>query len=878
MKNIKSKNKTLHLTSLYSCISIAILSSISTPLLAQETQNTDADVETIVVTGVRGSLSRSISAKRSENSVVDALSAESMGDFPDLNIAEALQRISGVTINRIEGEGQQVTVRGLAPEFTRVTLNGQTVTSGGGREVDLDIFAAEVFSEVVLRKSPEANLTEGGLAATIDMKMARPFDDDGFHFVGSVNAAYNDLADKTNPKSTFLISNTWDDFGLLVSASYAEQDLRADSAENNRWLVRDFSSVTNGEFGKLEFPGLPRSVVEQRNKKRLGLTAAFQYRPSNDLDISLDLAHASLKENRSRLSIDGLTLVSDIVPVEVMTSANDPSLVSSATFDNVPTRTENVYDYIEDELFIANFETHYFLGNGWELDTKLGYSKAENTQDLFRVLYSFTGQFSLEETTLGSGNFATFRSEDNSFTDFDAYEFNQSRFIDVFVEDQEYSAQFDLTKSLEGDFFSDISFGVRYSDRENSALEFDERISNSADLNPPELSEIGILNPYGYFDGQGPENMVRDWIIIPFDSFQSNDVIFPKNFTPAQDFPATYAIAEQSWAGYTQLEFDDSERLRGNIGVRIVRTEQNSSGFTIVDGEATPISVSQSYTEVLPSLNVVYDIDDDLLARFSASRAMTRPSLTSLAPSQQLERISVRAILGNPELDPFTVKQFDLGLEWYFAEDSIVSATLFYKKIDSLISTITRDGKLDLPPGILNDSGEDIQNETFEISQPVNGDGASVKGFELTYQQPLSFLPEPFDGLGVSANYTYADSETETNFDGVVSKTAFEGQSKSSYSLVSYYEKEDFSVRFAYTWRDSYLDTVRGGDRRNEYFDDYGQLDVSIKYDLSEKISLSFDVLNLLEAETYSYAEDTYRGNEYKETGRFFFLGAKYNY
>jgi TonB-dependent receptor len=854
-------------------LSLSSLTGVAAENAAQE-----EEIEKIVVTGVRGSISRGIEAKRFSNSVVDVLSAERVGDFPDLNIAEALQRISGVTINRVEGEGQQVTVRGLAPEFTRVTLNGQTVTSGGGREVDLDIFASELFTEVALHKSPEAKITEGGLAATINMKTARPFDDDGFHIVASLKGAYNDLAEESNPKGTVVVSNTWDTFGVLLSASYSEQDLRADSAENNRWLLRDFSSVTDGKFGKLEYPGLPRSIIELRHKERLGLTAAFQYRPDDYLDINLDLAYASLEEFRSRFSIDGLTLVKDIVPVEVDTVVGDPLLISKATFNNVPSRTENVFDDIEDELFIANFELNYDLGNDWTLATKAGYSKAENTKDLFRVLYSFTGQFSFEEISLDGANIPIFSSTNSDFTNFDDYDFNQSRFIDVFVDDEEHSAQIDLTKALLGEYFSNISFGVRYSNRDNNTLELDERISNYEGLNPPSLSDVGIQNPYGYFENQSNPDIVRDWIIVPFDKFSKDSSIFPTGFVPKQDFPATFGVSEKTWAGYVQADFDDSDRLRGNIGLRVVNTDQVSTGFTIAGGKEIPLDVDQSYTEVLPSLNIVYDIQEDLLARFSVSRAMTRPSLEELAPSQQVSPTTLRASLGNPTLDPFVVNQADIGLEWYFENESMLSAILFYKDIESFITTISKQGKLDLPPGILNDSGDDIQNETFEILQPINGEGASVKGFELVYQQPFTFLPEPFNGFGISANYTYSDSEIEIDFDGQVKQEAFPGQSKSSYSLVSYYEKGDFSLRLAYSWRDSYLRSIRGGSRRNAYVDEYGQLDMSVKYDVTKKLTVSFDVLNLLEEETYTYAGNKARGNEYKETGRFLLLGAKYTF
>ena len=331
-------------------------------------------------------------------------------------------------------------------------------------------------------------------------------------------------------------------------------------------------------------------------------------------------------------------------------------------------------------------------------------------------------------------------------------------------------------------------------------------------------------------------------------------------------------------SGYVQLDFDGDlggMGVRGNVGGRLLNTDQTSNGFNLVAGSPVAVSLDNDYTEFLPSANVVLEPAENVLVRLAASRSLTRATLTQLQPGGSVAPTGRTARLGNPELDPFTATQFDGSLEYYFAPESLVAFTYFYKDVDGFIANVTVDRMINAGT-LIDDDGNDVSNEIFAVSQPVNGDAASVKGFEISFQAPFAFLPAPFDGMGIFANYTYVDSEFEINFEGETVATRLPGQSKSSYNVVGYFEKGRVSTRLAYSWRDEYLDQFRPRDtERSNFIDEFGQLDLNIQYAITETITLTLDALNLLEEEQFRYGETRDRNIRFSETGRFFLLGIR---
>ena len=879
-RNVKTKQNTL---SLLSKVALILFGAVNTQGVSAQSPvpGQKAEVlEEVVVKGVRGSLARSLEQKRYADGVVDGITAEDIGDFPDLNISESLQRITGVTINRVLGEGQQVSVRGLAPEFTRVTINGQTITSGNsGREVDFDVFASELFSNVSLTKTPSAALTEGGLAATIDLRTARPFDFNEPVIAISGQGSINEMRDEFDPRVSAIASNTFMDgtLGVLASVSYSESSLRQDNVEGLRFLLGGFDDGVN-QYSDVEIPFIPRYLLEFLDRERLGITGAIQFEPSDSVDVNFDVAYAEFDEVRTRYSIDGLlrTRYTPVEPIEV----DSTGLVTKATFNGdfrngeytgVSSRSENIITPSDEDLLLINIDGGWRFADDWEIRGKFGYSDASKKSYEFRAVYQALNRFGYDLTDrifLGL-------QPSIDFTDPSVFSHNQSRFINNFIEDEEYSFQSDLTRSFDGFFIDTLSVGVRYSKREASQDRFDGRITSPVGALAPTSAIATNLPVDDFFDQYDSPNIDRDWFVTDFDAVFADPTINGADFTIPQRFIDSFAIEEETVSGYGQVKYNGEIlgfSVRGNAGVRIVNTDQTSKGF-LADG--SPLNLTQSYTEVLPSGNLAVELTDELLFRVAGSKSLTRPTLTKLSPGGTIAPTGLTARLGNPELDPFSATQFDLSLEWYFADEALASATFFYKDVESFIVNITSESTIDAGT-LINDAGVDVSNAIFTVTRPINGEGASVKGVELSLQTPFTFFPEPFNGFGVVLNYTYADSESEILFNNQTIKTLLPGQSESSYNLIGYYEKGKFGTRLAYSWRDEFLDEIRASNsQRSNFYASYGQLDLNAQYDITENIVLTFDALNLLEEETQRFGESKDRNISFRETGRFFIIGGR---
>ena len=897
MKQKTSKTKIA--TGIFAAIASIFGGGVSGAVGQESSAPPARSLEEIVVTGVRASLSKALDQKRSAVGVVDSIAAEDIADFPDLNISESLQRITGVSINRVLGEGQQVSVRGLAPQFTRVTINGQTVTSGASgspgssraaRQIDFDIFASELFTNVSLAKTPSASLTEGGLAATIELRTARPFDfdDDGTIFAVSAKGTYNDMRADTSPRLSAVVSNNsfmGGKLGLLASVSYSESRLRRDAVEGFRFLLGDISNGSD-TFTDVEIPFIPRYLLEQFDRDRLGITGAIQFKPTDNLDINLDVSYAEFDELRRRYSIDGLlrTRFPAVGPIEV-----DPTgLVTRVTFngDNdggVSSRSENLHSPKNEDLVLINFDTSWRFSDGWEAKFKFGYSDASSSEQETRFVYEARNAFTYNysdrtfvqlipgENTQDPGTIV-------DFTDASDFSHNQSRFINTDVADEDISFQADVTRDIDNSLFSSVSAGIRFSEREKSQVRFDGRFTNSPGALFATDAVTNGLPVNDFFSSSSSPNITRDFLVVDFDAAFADPELNgdSRGFVLPQQFINSFAITEETTGAYVQADMDGqlgNVPVRGNIGLRYITTDQTSEGF-LSDG--TPLSTPQSYSEVLPSLNLVAELNPELLLRFAASRSLTRPTLFSLSPGGTLAPTSLTATIGNPNLQPFTADQFDMSLEWYFAEEALASIAFFRKDVDSFITNVTSIGPVKTGGPLFDDAGRDVSNDLFTISGPVNGEGATVEGFELSLQTPFTFLPEPFDGLGAVLNYTYADSESTIEFNGQTITTLLPGQSQSSYNTIGYYEKGSLSLRLAYSWRDEYLSSVRASQtQRSNFTDASGQLDASIQYEIGENITLVFDALNILEEEESIFAERKDRVTRYAETGRFVSLGVR---
>jgi iron complex outermembrane receptor protein len=862
----------------------------------------EKEIEVISVSGIRGSLSRSLGIKRTSTGVVDGIASEDIADFPGFNITEELGRLPGVAISRTNGEGKQITVRGLAAEFTRVTINGQTVTSGNeGREVDFDVFASELFGEATITKTTTASMVEGGLAATVDLRTPRPFDLEEFVFRASAETAYAELSEKTTPRFSTMLSKQFDDgkYGVLVTLAKAKTYLRADVSQPWRYedrgdsgYIYDFDNdgSIDTDFVNAVEARLPRNQLDIRDRDRLGVTGAFQYRPNNDLTFSFDYLYADQSEQRNRYTMDGNLQKNPEPRNREDFKVVDGQIVDGVWLD-VNQRSEELLKWVDEKTTLANFEVDWFIAEDWNAFFKV--SRSDSFKNVAEESYLIQGNGTFGYSLFSNNNFFTFDPAIDA-QDPASFSLAQAKRKPINVNDEEDSLRFDLYREFrDSGALKKIKTGFYASEHVADVNRwegsFSPRLLNGevvAQGTSPDETAI----PIGEFAdtlpvddllsgfGTNVDSVTTSWVIADLDRIK--DTAFygglletgpggEKLLSAPLQKTSAWEVTEDTYSGYVEANFE-FEDLSVNAGVRAVRTEQQSNGFEPGENGAIAVSVDNNYTDVLPSLSLRYNASDELVVRAAASRNITRPTIINLAPGRTLDKNQLQGKAGNPELDPFRVNSFDISVEWYFSSEGLLAGNMFYKDMESFIIT---DSVATVIQGsdLIDDEGNSINGQTFNISQPVNGQGGTVKGFEATYQQPFTFLPGGWSGFGVIANYTYADSDVTTE-DGT--KTSLQGQSKSSYNIIGYYENDDFNVRLAYSWRDKFVKELRQG--REVFWRAYGQLDVSARYNYSKNVAFTFEGINLTNENALQFDVFESRGIEYVNTGTTFRIGAQY--
>ena len=872
------------------------LLAIALPHAAKAQSGDEAELEEIVVTGVRASLARSLDQKRIAAGIVDAMNAEDLGEFPDLNISESLQRIPGVTITRNLGEGEQVSIRGLAPKFTGVLINGMQAASAAqgddgniayGRALTFDLFPSELFSGATVYKSPTASLQDGGLSGTVDMRLPRPFDFDGLAFSTTVQSSQNDLAGQTQPAASFLFSNRSADdrVGFLFQAAYAETLLHGELAEGLRFDRTSFDLDDDGtnDLSNVEFARLVRTGVEEYDRDRVGLTGSLQFRPTDTFELTFDAMYGETDRERERHTLDGnLFGNGPDAPID-LTEQN--GVIVAGTFGNELRRTENIYNQVDTQFTLFTVTADWDLSDSLSATARAGVSDADFERDEVRITYGVNDpEFSYD--LRGDRRYPiTGSSPAIDLANPSQFSLSQVRHHPFLVQDDNLQAQFDIEKALDAGGIMSISAGIQYRQQERGQDDFrqDRALGNESfkafDDPVRTLSNVGgtTLRAIGFdvFDGEGPAGLLRNFA-VPDKSLAFAALIDP-GFQPAQRLLNSYVVEESIVAAYVKADFETelgNRPLSGDVGLRYANTDQSSQSFSQGGSGTIPVFHSRDYGSVLPSLNLRWEIGDDLLLRFAASVGLTRPTLSQVNPSQNVQLGSQTVVINNPELDPFEAAQFDVALEWYFAEESLMSLNFFSKDISALVTRVSNTEAF-FGDNLIDDFGNDLSGQDFLVSRLVNGDSADLRGIEVSYQQPFTMLPAPLDGFGVALNYTYADSESTVTFGGRTFTAPIEGQSEDSFNAVVYYEKAGFSARVAYHWRDDYL-IIRRGSNENRFQEDTGYLDFTMSYTLDNGLKMSFDAANLTSEDSYRYDRTVDRNIAFANYGRVFSVRAQY--
>src|SRR5438067_2917198 len=863
---------------------------------AQPAPTDTGEGSNIVITGFRRSIAASIRAKRNSAVIADILTAEDIGKFPDKNVAEALQRIPGVVINREFGEGERVTVRGTAPNLTKTLLNGHNVATAdwfildqlaATRAFNYLTLPAEVVGELEVYKSPQADIEEGGVGATINVHTRNPLDLAPLTISASGQMVYSDRSKKWDPQLSGLISwkNAANTFGVLISPVYQKRHIRRDGVETLGYFTQA------GVAGGAQMPALIGSALFQQERERYGGNAAIQFRPSDALEVNITGLYSRF--NADNFNENFLAWGSNAIGGGG--TLTNPTIVDNTVVAGTITSTPGgrgvVFDAIDrlaySQVLSGDFDTIWRPGALSTVHFKAGYTEAHGNTKA-QPFYEGGAPASFTFDLRGRTPQVTFSGIDP--TNPNDLNFDFASLHKITNSDKEKYAYLDFEQRVELGPIHALKFGAKFTDHDRvttflattyrgfflplSSTGCDGGPCLSADfadgLTPSDFLENialpGTLTSYWQVDRSALER-----IMFGLPASVRARIINP---------PENYSINEKTYGGYAMAKFG-GDTWRGNIGVRVVRTDQTSKGNVVgtggpgsinnAFGSFTPVTVDRSYTDFLPSANLSFDLNPKLVLRFAAARTMARPDYTDIVPRVSLNPGSLSGSGGDPNVNPFRANQFDTSLAWYPDRETIVAAALYYKDIQSYIvnrtdqevfpiETTTPNLSRCTPAGTSNPN---LWNCLFDINRRSNGPGGTNKGFELQVSHPI------WGGFGVIANCTYSDAKSQSG-------DPIPGNSKHSFTLTPYYEKGPISARLSYTYRSKFFIAIDRASPLNQQTT--ASLDASASYKLTENFWLTADAVNLTNQKIVQYSGTTVRPRAIYDNGRQFYFGGRFRY
>ncbi|HVZ98951.1 MAG TPA: TonB-dependent receptor [Caulobacterales bacterium] len=808
--------------------------------------------DTIVVTGFRASLRSSTATKRNADAIVESVTAEEIGKLPDSSIAESLARLPGLSAQRLFGRSQQISVRGLSPDFTTALLNGrEQVSAGDNRGVEFDQYPSELLQSVVVYKTPTAGLIGQGLAGTADMRTVRPLSYDSR--VIAMNARYE-----------------WDELGALVAGSdesgYRVTASYIDQSADRRWGwalgVADMSSPTQAErFESWGYPTgnsppdfptgnpLPNNVfviggakpyVQSSTLERTGYLGVLEFRPNNNFSTRIDAFYSEFDERQSLKGIE--------IPLWWDCSSGcgwrmDPSytvsnnLVTDATFATEGVVRNDVRTR-HSEVTAIGWNGRYDANDHWSFEADLSYSRVKR-DDLDLETYAGTGPGNGAGAAGGAddilgvhqGNGSWVFDSSMDYTDYsliqltDPQGWGQAGFIKRPQTDDELDAlRVTAERHLDNGPFSSWEFGINYSERSKDHTSLEHFVDLNCGGSPPTFNNCSVPVPMAFRQGPtslafigiagqisfDPEALLNDGGVYTLRELLNSDVIVK-----------TWGVDENVLVAYTQLNIDSSlgaHSLKGNVGIQFVNTEQESTGGVQTGPTVSVADVTESYLEMLPSLNLSYEVMDNSYLRLGIARTLARPRMdeerASFAVSYNIGNMGSTnpsasywgGSGGNPRLHPWIADSIDLSFEHYFGQsDGYVSLAAFYKKLESYI--YTRNEVFDFTGFPLLNPGDTPATNLGVASVPVNGSGGYIQGLELTVSLPGEVIASALEGFGVVFNAASNDSDIHPpNTPG----SALPGLSETVINTTVYYERAGFEFRVSNRYRSDFLGEVTG--------------------------------------------------------------------
>ena len=881
-------------------LSIALAVAL-TPVLASAQSATNSaeqqvkELDSITVTGIRRAIEASIDTKQSESTVVEAISAEDIGKLPDASIADSIARLPGLTAQRFGGRPQEINIRGFAGDFSTALLNGrEQVSLGNNRGVEFDQYPSELMSQVVVHKTTSANMVGQGLSGTVNLKTVRPLSFGERAVALNARADMNDLNGNKEYGSRYSVSyiDQFADDTVGIALGYARMDNPGQGRQYEAW---GFTGDNNGVIGGAKYFSYDSTNV------RDGLMGVLEFKPNDSFSSTLDLFYSKFDKDEYKRGMEmGLVWGNGSTLVGGTTSANGTAV--DAQWENVrPIVVRNDYSGVQDELFSLGWRNELALSDYWKLTTDVSYSKAERNErsletyanllgggtDSVRTTYNPGGWYDVQ---LGKdyGNPALL-----GFSDPGGWggERAQAGYLkDFYVKDTLSAIRLDVERAFDSGFISSIAFGVNHSERDKS---------RSSDENTLCTTAACVDNVYGAI----PDKYIGDssfgFAGIP-SILRLNAVAMLKDgvfhLLPKihQDIAnKNWEMEEETDTAYFQVNVNGDlgpVPVRGNFGVQAVHVKQSSVGIASFEGVplSDPTTAGATFTHYLPSLNLSFQLPAEQFVRVGAARQMARPRMDDLRANANFHIDQTRNRLagdgGNPTLKPWLADAYDLSWEKYFGGKGYVSAAYFYKDLKSYIynQTVEFDfSRMPLPPGV--DVSSLPNGLIGEFSQPANGEGGKIHGYELAVSVPLELLWAPLEGFGITANYSDTTSKVSPNGPGT--SEPLPGLSKYVSNITAYYERHGFSARVSQRNRSAFLGEVQGlgGDRTKIYFEGETVTDLQLGYTFQSGALQNLSILlqlNNLENEPFRAVSDNLedRPRQYFEYGRTWLLGLNYRF
>lgn len=827
----------------------------------------EGGMEEIIVYGQSAALAGALSQERSAGNLVSVLDTDAMGQFPDQNVAESLRRLSGVTVENDQGEGRYVVIRGIDPDLNATSINGMRAAAAEPRRaMQLDVIPSDMLDGIEIHKTLTADMDADIIGGSINVKTLSAFSRKGKFVKARAEGSYNELSESWNPKISFAGSNIFEldsgrRLGVAAAISWNDRDLVVNNNELDDWEVAPNGSEFTEEFqprlytiGRERIGGVLNLDLDLSDSTRL--YAYTLYSKFTDTEL----------RNRMTFGLDGLD------EGTVTATSADYSAVEIER----DTKGRTIRGQIAETLTIAlGSETQL---DDWLIETRIGYSYGrERTPD--QVSGTWVAEFESGDGNITAGMPVLTLDRSNPQLPVVQSNFwsvlNDASLYELDEIENSHEKNEDTIISLAADFsrqtnWGGIKFGAQARLREKKT---DERAEIWSGDGTWFLSDAVLPNggdAYGFSTGLNPvpDNLIERDILagetgLEFEALDSQIDSNVADFVFDEDVFAAYAMA--TW---------DMGRITINAGVRVEHTELDNRGNIVefIEEDAngpgdpaedtvivTPISATNSYTDVLPSANIRFEMRDNVVVRASFFRSVVRPRIEEVALRAEIE--DNEGVLGNPDLDPFQAWNLDASIAYYPTDLSVISAGVFYKKIEDFIFI-----------QVLDDF-EFLGRTLDEAEIALNGDDATVLGFEFNYQQHFGFLSPPFDGLIVGVNYTYVDSEADTG-ERIVDLPK---QSANIANVMLGYEKNGFDIRVAMKYRDRYIDELDEPEF-DRYTDDHMQWDITVKYRFSDNWQIYAEITNLGDEPEFYYAGNRRRTLQYDEFGTTSAIGIQYNF